>query len=281
MNYVRVKNWERHQHQATKRLPWIKFFTELLEPTRNPRYTGLSDTSKCLLHHIWLMASVFSNEIPEEWINREKLNLQSRVNLAPLVESGYVEVYSKTDSEIALSRTRDARSDFSPSHVSLAFDSIHEFDVLWGKYPRPIGRKAALAHFKATVTTAADLDAIGVALGRYLIHAATLEPQYVQHGSTWFNNWRDWVSYVPPVKAKILDSSLTIGGSSDKTLRERMTDVIDEYMATTPTLRPMKEGPARDEWDTAFREHFGFTVREWSDYEVDDATIEKWLEVSA
>ena len=69
------------------------------------------------------------------------------------------------------------------------------FDDLWKQYPRPLGRKAALRSFMGSVKTARGLDRIKVALVNYrakLVEEKT-DPAYIQHGSTWFNNWDDWI----------------------------------------------------------------------------------------
>lgn len=74
------------------------------------------------------------------------------------------------------------------------------FELLWSKYPRKDGRKEAFRHFKATVTTEEDSANIQAALGNYLKHLKNnrTEPQFIKMGSTWFNNWQDWVSYKDP-----------------------------------------------------------------------------------
>lgn len=113
MNYLHVKNWEKLQHQSNKPLPWIKFFTALLAPTKDPDLSELADNTRLLLYHIWLMARVFDGHIPETWLNREKLNVKSRINLSPLIDLGYVwfqdEAGNKITQSLSPSRTRDAR----------------------------------------------------------------------------------------------------------------------------------------------------------------------------
>jgi hypothetical protein len=68
------------------------------------------------------------------------------------------------------------------------------FETVWQKYPRRIGKKAAERAFKATVATTKDFEDIQTALRNYVGSKAVREG-YVQHGSTWFNNWRDWIDY--------------------------------------------------------------------------------------
>ena len=66
------------------------------------------------------------------------------------------------------------------------------FEELWGNYPEKDGKKAAKLHFEATVKTAEDAKKIKLALKNYL-NSKRVRDGYVKNGSTWFNNWTDWV----------------------------------------------------------------------------------------
>jgi len=68
------------------------------------------------------------------------------------------------------------------------------FEEIWGRYLRKIGKKAAERHFKASVKTKKDWEDINKALDNYLKSERVLKG-IIQDGSTWFNNWRDWVDY--------------------------------------------------------------------------------------
>lgn len=79
------------------------------------------------------------------------------------------------------------------------FDVEEEFDKIYSQYPRKEGRKEAIRHFKATIKTKTDIDAIWKALEAYkaYIKANKTEPQYIKMASTWFNNWEDWKDREP------------------------------------------------------------------------------------
>jgi hypothetical protein len=66
------------------------------------------------------------------------------------------------------------------------------FENLWKQYPNRSGKKAALRHFKATVKSGDDLNEITKALENYL-NSNNVRKGFVKNGSTWFNEWRDWV----------------------------------------------------------------------------------------
>lgn len=76
---------------------------------------------------------------------------------------------------------------------AIVSDSDGSFDALWADYPRRIGRKMALRHFRASVHTAEDRTLIRAALDRYLVEVHDRPLRYVQHGSTWFGQWQDWI----------------------------------------------------------------------------------------
>lgn len=71
------------------------------------------------------------------------------------------------------------------------------FEEIWNRYPKRLGRKEAEKHFKATVITEVDFESMVQALGNYkrYIHDKKIEEQFIKMGSSWFNNWRDWVEY--------------------------------------------------------------------------------------
>jgi len=73
-----------------------------------------------------------------------------------------------------------------------------DFQEVWDKYPSKDGRKAAERHFEATVCTEEDFININKALNNYLIHLKTNDWKKPKNGSTWFNNWKDWVDWKEP-----------------------------------------------------------------------------------
>lgn len=70
-----------------------------------------------------------------------------------------------------------------------------DFEILWKRFPKRLGKKTASRHFSSSVKTDVDFQNIQKALSNYLRSIAGKEAQYVQHGSTWFNNWQDWIEY--------------------------------------------------------------------------------------
>ncbi|MDD4893129.1 MAG: DUF4373 domain-containing protein [Candidatus Rickettsiella isopodorum] len=84
---------------------------------------------------------------------------------------------------------------------------VFDFDSLWTLYPKRLGKKAAIKHFNASVKTEEDWNNINKALQNYIAHlkSKNIDMQYTQHGSTWFNNWQDWieVNHKPEKKSSL------------------------------------------------------------------------------
>lgn len=68
------------------------------------------------------------------------------------------------------------------------------FIAVWDLYPKKVGMKQAERHFNQTVKTEDDLVRIRSALENYLKSERVFKG-FVQNGSTWFNNWQDWVDF--------------------------------------------------------------------------------------
>jgi hypothetical protein len=129
------------------------------------------------------------------------------------------------------------------------------FETLWSKYPKPLGKKEARRHFDASVKTPEDVAAISVALQNYRVHLAnnSTDERFIKHGSTWFNNWREWVNYAPrPTAADGLPSD---------SAEAEVYSAIERFRQIRGP-RP-DDGPARQEWDGLFADEMGFTPTEW------------------
>lgn len=117
------------------------------------------------------------------------------------------------------------------------------FDLIWKNYPRREGRKASERYFKASVHTAEDWTLIQQALDNYKrqLRFNKTDPQFIKQGSTWFNNWRDYIEnpvtevkaprapYVPPVPEKPMsDEDQKAGLEFVKHLKEVLQSGVKE-----------------------------------------------------
>lgn len=92
MRFLSIKNWQRYQHYSTRRAPWIKAYTEIIElPLEHPNFTNLSDGAKLTLHHLRLLAGLTVNRIPETAISKDRLNMKTPPKVEELLAAGFVE----------------------------------------------------------------------------------------------------------------------------------------------------------------------------------------------
>jgi len=76
------------------------------------------------------------------------------------------------------------------------------FEDIWKRYPEKKGKKAAWKHFKAKTTetgvrTENKWTQINQALENYL-QTDKVKNGFIMNGSTWFNNWTDYIDYEEP-----------------------------------------------------------------------------------
>jgi len=87
------------------------------------------------------------------------------------------------------------------------------FETIWKRYPKKDGRKQALKHFMASVKTDEDWRNINKALDNYinyLIEQRTTV-KYIKAGSTWFNNWQDWLEKQKDYRDILLEKIPRVG----------------------------------------------------------------------
>jgi hypothetical protein len=83
-------------------------------------------------------------------------------------------------------------------------DGVTDFEIVWQNILPAMrkGKKAAARHYAATVNDADDMERFRLAYHNYT-HSKAVADGYVQHGSTWFNNWEDWVTQKPEPQKRI------------------------------------------------------------------------------
>jgi hypothetical protein len=87
------------------------------------------------------------------------------------------------------------------------FDRNARFEEAWAAYPLKLGKKVAARHFAASVKCDVDFLSLMRAMSNYKVSPNAVKEggKYIQHGSTWFNCWEEWV--VPPKAPSARQSS--------------------------------------------------------------------------
>lgn len=98
---------------------------------------------------------------------------------------------------IASNRDMPSETENENEKEILNTELINIFTKLYSNYPKKVGKKQALRHFKASVKNKADCDDIKKALDHYL-RSKRVAKGFIMNASTWFNNWQDWVDFEEP-----------------------------------------------------------------------------------
>ena len=133
----------------------------------------------------------------EHLIEQQKTNLYTIVTMVNY--NKYQDFEQQNEQQVVQQTVQQA---VQPSNTSKELIRTNKniytssFESVWSKYPKKLGKNGAIRSFNATVKTEDDVIAINKALTNFLgSRIAKGDPQYIPHGATWFNNWRDWVDY--------------------------------------------------------------------------------------
>lgn len=225
---LKIENWERYQARTDKNMPWLKLWGSLFD-----RYwwQTMPDADKIIPVVLLDMARKFNNQIPfdMDFLRRnyglkhteeELLNIcnslkikgflsdcivrqKSDVRASSLISSSLISKnLNKKNQTNELPGTEKARNSEKARGHEIAKrrelgDREKWFEGLWAKYPNKDGKKHAKRHFLASVKTQEDYARISKALENYL-GSKRVREGFIKNGSTWFNNWQDWLEYQEP-----------------------------------------------------------------------------------
>lgn len=106
---IEIKNWEKFQHYKHRNPPWIKLHSCLLD---DYEWIQLSDNSKLILFHLWMLASRYQNAIPFDLeFLKQKTLIKNKIELKELIEKGFLlikSIMSQNASETLASRYQNA-----------------------------------------------------------------------------------------------------------------------------------------------------------------------------
>lgn len=191
----RIKGWKKFQHFKDRRPPWIKLHRDILDDFAINQLSG--DAFKFLVQ-LWLIASEdpqVTGTLPacEEIAYRLRLNKTKCFDLLKQVDIFLISEQHHDDITLISSQYQNYLSEIE---TEKEYSPIQEwFEEAWDGYPNKVGRKEAERHYKASVKNEKDRDDCLRARENYKTHLKIESWKKPQNGSTWFNNWRDWVDW--------------------------------------------------------------------------------------
>jgi hypothetical protein len=189
---LQPKNWSNFQHYKDRNPPWIKLHKNQLD---KPAFMSLSLASVGLANMLWLLASetkdgVFDASMEHLTFRLRKTEREIKTNLKVLIDKGFFIVASGVladDTKSCSEGEGETEGEKRQKELESCFES------LWKQYPKKDGLKDAKRHFFASVKSKQDEEQIILALNNYCAIVQDTERKYIKNGSTWFNNWQDFI----------------------------------------------------------------------------------------
>lgn len=234
MKYLVVTNWDEYQgYKKGTRPDWIRIYPALLNPAKHVNFSRLSDGAKLTLHHLRLLAAECDNIIPETWVTRERLNMQTRPKVDEVVASGFAEwrlslatANCQTNSKDTLSLVSSASGLFNQE---TAFGEIWA-DILAARVPDPKHKALARRYFFGSVGSAELLSSLRKAIANYR-ESDRVAKGFVQDASTFMHDWQQWVDRNPVTKRAADGFTITqqVGVTADE-IRDLEFELRHEWM---------------------------------------------------
>ncbi len=158
---------------------------------------SLVDKHKISESKVYRLLKLFENE---QLIEQQKTNLYTIVTI--VCYNDYQSSEHQIEQPVNNKRTTSEQPVNTSKELIITKNKLKRtnnmrFEEIWVKYPKMIGKSHSLRHFEATVKTDQDWIDINKALNNY-IKTKEVKNGYIKNGSTWFNQWRDFVNYTDP-----------------------------------------------------------------------------------
>ncbi len=181
------------------------YFADLYKVSK----TSISLWIKQLLDKGYISSEIVYKEGTKEILNRylkilnggheEKLNTPIQENLK---ENNTINLNNTLNNTLDIKKiNKKGKKNSNSSELE------SEFELLWNKYPRKLGKAKALqSYIKARNVKKYTFEQIENGLNRYVTYLENqgTEEQFIQHGSTWFNQEKWLDDYIcTPIKQKV------------------------------------------------------------------------------
>lgn len=124
-------------------------------------------------------------------------NGPQNINVTSLITITNYEIYQPTEPQTGHKQAANSTIDKNDKKkkkepIEHFPNALEIFEKCWSIYPRKEGKKEAQKHFKASVASAEDARKLFIAIQIYSRSVSGKEIDFIKHGSSFFNNWRDY-----------------------------------------------------------------------------------------
>lgn len=116
--------------------------------------------------------------------------------IIPLIKGMGKGIHTLKDKDMVDEENKVIEKDSKKEKATYTIKEI-DYEKLWEAYPKKLGRKDAMRHMHATIKTEQDYMNCKTAIKNYLDYIKTekIQEKYIKNGSTFFNNWQDFINF--------------------------------------------------------------------------------------
>ncbi len=194
MDYIYVKNLEKyHPGYKDRTLVWCKVYFTMMNG--DPKFEMLEEIDQWRFVKLIMLQLQVKNGVPldDTYLIRKGFDTRKRpISLTLKMLHEFIEIRNESVTE---NRVYKEYKEEEYKEEKEVFD----FEKIWLLYPpkNRVGKKEAVRHFEASVKSAKDYEDIQISIKNYLL-TDPVRKGFVKNASTFFNNWRDFVSITPP-----------------------------------------------------------------------------------
>ena len=202
MEYIHVKNLEKyHPGYKDRTLQWAKIYCNMANGDPDTELLDEIDWSRLLKLILLELRAQKPLPLDESYLRNKGFDLKKRpISLTLKMLHNFLDIVTVSVDK----STEYVHVDKIRKEKKREDKIVFNFESVWSKYPRKLGKDNAQIHFNAQVKSDKEYSDINKALDNFLSsRVAQGDTQFIPHGSTWFNkNWKDWVNYKEEVCQK-------------------------------------------------------------------------------
>ena len=196
MEYIHIRNLQKyHPGYKDRTLQWAKIYFKVVQGDPDcEMITDEIDWGRLIKFILLELEAQKPIPIDDKYLTRKGFDLKKKpISLTLNMLHNFLEViHSDVDIPTDTRHVDKDKSRVEESRVDKKENVLFDFESIWSKYPSKVGKEAAARKFKLTVKTDQDFKDIQTALDNY-IKSDRVTKGFIQNGSTWFNQWRDWI----------------------------------------------------------------------------------------
>lgn len=206
---VKILNWRQYQGREVKtRSSWLRFQNDFIE---NPNFGDFSTDERM----VWIYAMCCASKLNTDVIQvPHQCSHRVLHRCTGIAESVFHRTFEKLK-KIRIVEIRTTRGRHTQDTPAFTDDTLRDetrryetrrdedvtmncdfdFESLYQKYPRKIGKSKGLQICEKQIRTGGDFELLSTAIDRYVDCLATqgTEEKFIKHFSSFMTSWRDWL----------------------------------------------------------------------------------------